>query len=71
MVATRFGDQSKAPGLDGVSGGIWILAMEELAPRIRTLFTSCLRAGRFPSDWKRATLVLLRKEEKPEISIGL
>lgn len=33
-------------------------------PRLRQLFNSCLRRGIFPPVWRRANLVLLRKEGK-------
>jgi len=54
-----------------VLGRVWTLAMEKFAPRIRILFMSCLRVGRFPSEWKKAALVFLQKEEKPEDSSSI
>ncbi|XP_032688151.1 uncharacterized protein LOC116852181 [Odontomachus brunneus] len=63
--AKRLGGKSKAPGPDGVPGRVWALALKELSPRLRRLFTDCLRAGVFPSRWKRARLVLLPKEGRP------
>ena len=45
--------------------GLRILAGESREWYGSGSFPSCLRAGRFPSDWKMATLVLLRKERNP------
>lgn len=53
-----------APGPDGIQKRIWALASKELAEHIRRIFNNCLRRGIFPSIWKRAKLVLLRKEGK-------
>lgn len=55
----------KAPGPDGIIGGILKLAMGELAPVVGSLMTDCLQTGQFPDRWKRAILVLLPKEGKP------
>lgn len=56
---------SKAPGPDGVSSRVWALAMSELGPRTQALYTACLREGKFPANWKKANLVLLKKKGKP------
>lgn len=53
-----------APGPDGLHKKIWALASRILAEHIRQLFNSCLRRGVFPPTWRRAKLVLLRKEGK-------
>lgn len=37
---------------------------------IRAMYDRCLREGRFPAIWKRANLVLLHKDGKPEDSSG-
>jgi hypothetical protein len=54
-----------APGPDGVPGRVWAETMEVVAPRVRHLFTRCLREGIYPRMWRMARLVLLRKEGRP------
>ncbi|XP_011858169.1 PREDICTED: uncharacterized protein LOC105555737 [Vollenhovia emeryi] len=56
----------KAPGPDGIPGVIWKIATEELEERVKALYTLCLKEQRFPSIWKQSSLVLLRKDGKPE-----
>ncbi|CAH2215577.1 jg26658, partial [Pararge aegeria aegeria] len=58
----RLAKRNTAPGPDGIPGRAWILALEALGKRLRGLFNSCLRSGVFPSDWKKARLVLLKKK---------
>ncbi|KMQ81577.1 reverse transcriptase, partial [Lasius niger] len=55
----------KAPEPDGVHGKAWGLAHKELGGEMRDLY-SCLREGRFPPAWKKANVVLLPKEGKPQ-----
>ncbi|XP_070529995.1 uncharacterized protein [Cardiocondyla obscurior] len=52
---------NKAPGPDGVPGGALALALVSLAPRAGRIFTSLLRDGVFPPEWRRANLVLIPK----------
>ena len=54
-----------APGPDGIPAKIVALAAVEMEPRIRELFDSCFRVGRFPKAWKEGLLCLLRKEGRP------
>lgn len=56
----------KAPGPDGVPGAIIKLVGDELSEPLAHIFTECLKVGRFPDQWKEASLVLLRKKGKPE-----
>lgn len=53
-----------APGPDGIPKKAWALAMQVLAERVQRLFNNCLKKGVFPSVWREAQLVLLRKEGK-------
>ncbi|XP_017761999.1 PREDICTED: uncharacterized protein LOC108552105, partial [Eufriesea mexicana] len=50
-----------APGPDGIPGRAFALALEAWGDRVRRLFYSCLRTGRFPACWKRARVVLIPK----------
>jgi hypothetical protein len=47
---------------DGVPGRVWAETMELVAPRVRHLFTRCLREGIYQRMWRTARLVLLRKK---------
>ena len=58
-----------APGEDGVSTGVWRLALQgsvALRLLVSILFTHCLRTGVFPSPWKTNVIVPLIKNEKEE-----
>ncbi|XP_041976667.1 facilitated trehalose transporter Tret1-like [Aricia agestis] len=55
-----------SPGLDGIPGRVWVLAIKELEPQVLSLMTNCLVQGRVPRRWKTGKLVLLRKAGKPE-----
>lgn len=61
----RMGKKSTAPGPDGVPGKAWCAVMGILGDRLRRLYTNCLRTGQFPSVWRTAKLVLLRKAGRP------
>jgi hypothetical protein len=66
LVATKkMASRDVAPGPDGVPGRIWTETMEVVAPRVRHLFTRCLREGIYPRMWQTARLVRLRKEDRP------
>jgi len=55
----------RAPGPSGIPGRAWAASVVVTAGHLRQLFTDCLRGGVFPQPWRRAKLVLLRKEGKP------
>jgi len=55
----------KAPGPSGIPGRAWAASVAVTAGHLRQLFNDCLRGGVFPRPWKRAKLVLLRKEHRP------
>lgn len=59
-----------APGPDGIHGKVLRLAYMTMGSTIRSMYDRCLREGRFPAIWKRANLVLLHKDGKPEDSPG-
>lgn len=58
----RLCSKKTAPGPDGIPGQALALALSVLGDRLRRLFTNCLRQGKFPAQWKVATLVLLKKK---------
>ena len=58
----------KAPGPDGISGRVVKSISIGLARMWTTCFTACLREGVFPTPWKMARLVLLKKSGKPDLA---
>ena len=51
-----------APGLDGVTPEAMKHLGEPMSKVYLDIYNACLRIGYFPTQWKRARLVLLRKE---------
>lgn len=51
----------KAPGPDGIYGGIVKAVVPFLGESIKCCFNQCLKEGKFPANWKMARLVLLKK----------
>jgi hypothetical protein len=71
LVATKkMASRDVAPGPDGVPSRVWAETMEVVAPRMRHLFTRCLREGIYPRMWRTARLVLLRKEGRTPDSLS-
>ncbi|XP_045541436.1 uncharacterized protein LOC123722921 [Papilio machaon] len=62
----RLNAKKTAPGPDGIPGRAWVLAADAYEERVLELMNACLSQGRFPQLWKNGTLVLLRKEGRPE-----
>lgn len=58
----RMASGDVAPGPDGIRGRI---RGEVMAPKLRRLYTRCLKDGVYPQAWRTAKLVLLRKEGRP------
>ena len=63
--AKRMASRDVAPCSDGIPGRVWAESIDTLAPRLRHLFTRCLKEGAYPRTWRTARLVLLRKEGRP------
>ena len=61
----RMATRDTAPGPDGGPGRIWGEIMGIMAPKLRRLYTKCLKEGVYPRAWRTARLVLLRKEGRP------
>jgi hypothetical protein len=57
--------RTRAPGPDGIFGKVWVRAAPTIGEDLKRVLTNCLKEGTFPKRWKRARLVLLRKEGKP------
>lgn len=62
----RMRERNAAPGPDGIPGGALHLAYQVVGSGMRNILTGCLKEGSFPAVWKKANLVLLHKEGKPD-----
>lgn len=62
----RMVGRNAAPGPDGIPGKAIAWAYRVMGEEIRSTLSCCLQAGWFPAEWRRANLVLLRKEGKEE-----
>lgn len=51
----------KAPGLDLLTADMVKIAWEVLPSRLVSLYGECVRSGVFPSEWKRARVVVIPK----------
>jgi len=58
-------ERNTTAGLNGVPGRAWALTFKVVSKKMRHIFNRCLREGVFPPIWRKAKLVLLRKESKP------
>lgn len=64
LASTRL-SPGKAPGPDGVPNEALKVAVRTNPAMFQNVFSKCLANGIFPTPWKRARLVLLRKGDKP------
>jgi hypothetical protein len=60
-VTKRLYNEKKAPGPDGILGGIVKVTMNSMERVWTKCFSDCLERGIFPACWKVARLVLLKK----------
>lgn len=64
-VIQKIGARRTAPGPDGINTQI-LTAVYRCSPELLMgVVNSCIEAGEFPRDWKRARVVLLWKAERP------
>jgi len=54
-----------SPGPDDITNEAIKLISRNQPTVLTTAYNKCLRDGHFPSSWKKARLVLLRKGDKP------
>lgn len=64
--AVSCGKDRKAPGPDGITAAIWKRAHSRCGAEMLEGYNQCLKEGKFPSCWKAARLVLLKKPNKPD-----
>ena len=57
-------DGNKAPGEDGVTADVLLHVFHMVPSYLTAVYNKCLEAGTFPSQWKRATIVLIVKPGK-------
>lgn len=58
----------KAKGPDDIANELVKLALPAANTHLLTVFNACLTLSYFPSEWKEATTVILRKYDKPDYS---
>jgi hypothetical protein len=56
--------QKKAPGLDGITGGIYQRLFHTFPRTIITMYNQSLKLGQFPKRWKIAKVILVLKPNK-------
>jgi hypothetical protein len=59
----KLNTDKKAPGPDGILGGVLSIFVTELIDPWCGIFTLCLRDGSFPINWKIAKVTLLKKKD--------
>jgi len=52
---------NKAPGLDGITGGVLRKSWEVIGGRMTRILERCMRESTFPDCWKRADVVVIKK----------
>lgn len=55
-----------APGPDGLTSWIWDKIPKVMAQRLIEAMNACIARGEYPTEWKRAILVLIPKDGKCE-----
>ena len=60
------GKKSSSCAADGITAEIFQLALPPLTESLLSLFNLSLRLGYFPLPWKKATLTILKKPNKPD-----
>ncbi|GHJ61402.1 hypothetical protein NOK12_39200 [Nocardioides sp. OK12] len=69
--ARKKGRGRKAPGLDGIPGVVVRAASIHCGKGLAQCFSACLSTGKFPTAWKIARLVLIKKKrDAPPDSSG-
>lgn len=56
----------KALGADGITNRVITAGGKPLAQQLATIANACLRLGLFPTEWKRARTIILKKPDKPD-----
>ena len=64
--AIRKANPRKAPGIDGIGFGVWQRLLPVTVRWITTTFQASMRLAYVPRSWKVATIVVLRKPNKPD-----
>jgi hypothetical protein len=54
----------KAPGLDGITSGIYLRTFSNFPRVVTAIYNQCLKRGRFPRRWKIANIIPITKPGK-------
>lgn len=68
LLAAKSLKKKSAPGLDGLSTDLLLLALSMIINNLLTLFNMCLTHGKFPNNWKQARVCIIRKPGKSDYS---
>jgi hypothetical protein len=60
--------KKSAPGWDGLSTDILLLALPLIINNLLLLFNMCLTHGKFPNNWKQTRVCIIRKPGKSDYS---
>lgn len=71
VAIVRLQAKNTTSGPDDISGRAWVLVLSVVGDWFRGLFTACLETGRFSQQWRQSNLILLRKEGRPVVTLGV
>jgi ribonuclease HI len=66
--ALRAAKATTAPGEDGIPTLVWKQLWKYVGKMITSIFTASIELGFYPSQWKRARIVIMRKDSRPDYS---
>jgi Endonuclease-reverse transcriptase/Reverse transcriptase (RNA-dependent DNA polymerase) len=67
--ALRVAKGTTAPGEDGIPTLVWKQLWKYIGKKITNIFTASIELGYHPSLWKRARIVIIRKDGKTDYSV--
>ena len=57
-------NDKKAPGIDGITGGIYLRIFNTFSRLVTAIYNQCLKRGCFPKRWKIAKIIPIIKPGK-------
>lgn len=67
--ALRAAKATTAPGEDSIPTLVWKQLWKYIGKMITNIFTASIELGYYPNQWKRARIVIIRKDGKPDYTI--
>ena len=68
LITAKSLKKKSAPGWDGLSTDILLLALPLIINNLLLLFNMCLTHGKFPNNWKQTRVCIIRKPGKSDYS---